>query len=929
VWIGTTDGLFSSTPGGSEIGLRLDGRVFDVEVGPEGVTWASTATGVHRIAPTGVATQVHPPDPFSVTGIQVTSLENGGAVLAIPSGIAPLNVVVTPDGRLDDWIQTPFFPTVLTRDSLGTVWLGGAGLTRWDGTMVANLPHLTTADGLVDNAVTALTVDAAGTLWTGTRSGISRYEGSAWLSHTLSPADPFFRDFAIEYLSGSTLDTLYAASGTVWNEDVFSFEGYFYRLSGEWIEPIERSDPPGGSLIAACDAVAAFPGGAWLAVNSRFLARVYGTRVDSTYEVPGRGRIRALLAMEDGNAWAATDSSLLRFNGASWEPVPGQDPVAYSALAGGEDGRILVGTRGNGAFIVDPVTFATEPYGGVEAQFIEQIVGPSRGGYWFRRGYGPGSIPGIRWIGPGPVLDFEALPTFGEPIVDIGSSGDGRTWVLTATHLHVLDLDSFIRHADRLWTAQPVGQGTPFSRSGGALLATPAGLALGGAILPTSSPGMITRRFVDRAGPIVRSALLDSALSSETGHFQIRAADLGTSATTRIWWQLDGGALMEAPGNIVDVTYDLPAGPHSIFARARDGFHNHSSLNQDFVIASTPPQVVLQSPAGGEVRGEVRIMASLDSTRFGSYSVDLREGTNSAWITLHTASVWPEPGAILHRWDTTTEKDGVWTIRVSQTNRLGLIGSALATVVVDNHFPDARITSPAALAATEGGTVYSEGYEPSSGATIFFPPHTFDRDIQVTLAPESHAFPGMALGQAFRLGVEGRAWSKQAVLTLHDSLCCSHRETGLALHREALDGTWTRVGGNAEAGPQRWVAAIADSGLYMLGVLESPAEGSVTPHVELSFAPRVLVRGGAATGVHVAIALEAESSVSVAVYNRAGRRIRTLARNTRAGPGSFVVSWDGRDEQERDAPPGVYLIHFRSINGEKVVERTGTVAVAG
>ena len=116
--------------------------------------------------------------------------------------------------------------------------------------------------------------------------------------------------------------------------------------------------------------------------------------------------------------------------------------------------------------------------------------------------------------------------------------------------------------------------------------------------------------------------------------------------------------------------------------------------------------------------------------------------------------------------------------------------------------------------------------------------------------------------------------------------------------------------------------------LNVLGVLESASPPLVAPGNELLFAPRVIVRDGSGVSLHAAIALPVESSVTVTVFNRAGRRVRTLAHDHRAGPGSFVVAWDGKDEGGEDSPPGLYFVRMRSSAAGSVVERTGTVAIA-
>jgi Peptidase family C25/FlgD Ig-like domain/Propeptide_C25 len=55
-----------------------------------------------------------------------------------------------------------------------------------------------------------------------------------------------------------------------------------------------------------------------------------------------------------------------------------------------------------------------------------------------------------------------------------------------------------------------------------------------------------------------------------------------------------------------------------------------------------------------------------------------------------------------------------------------------------------------------------------------------------------------------------------------------------------------------------------------------------------------------------------ESGVELVVYDLAGRLVRTLVNEASVQPGSYTVSWDGRDETGRQLFSGVYLYRFTS-----------------
>ena len=62
--------------------------------------------------------------------------------------------------------------------------------------------------------------------------------------------------------------------------------------------------------------------------------------------------------------------------------------------------------------------------------------------------------------------------------------------------------------------------------------------------------------------------------------------------------------------------------------------------------------------------------------------------------------------------------------------------------------------------------------------------------------------------------------------------------------------------------------------------------------------------------------LGAASLVSLDLYDVAGRRVRNLVRDTRS-VGEYADRWDGRDEDGKKAPAGVYFARLEA-NGQRV-----------
>jgi ligand-binding sensor domain-containing protein/signal transduction histidine kinase len=140
----------------------------------------------------------------SVTVLQQT--QDGYLWVGTAAGLARFDGVKFTEIALPkDGLNRPVAITALCEDTAGYVWVGteDRGLFSWkDG----QAQHYGTADGLLDENVTSLTLDAAGRLWIGTRRGVNRRDGSRWVAFTTR-----------EGLPDNSVSSVHAArSGTVW-----------------------------------------------------------------------------------------------------------------------------------------------------------------------------------------------------------------------------------------------------------------------------------------------------------------------------------------------------------------------------------------------------------------------------------------------------------------------------------------------------------------------------------------------------------------------------------------------------------------------------------------------------------------------------------------------------------------------------------------
>jgi len=63
--------------------------------------------------------------------------------------------------------------------------------------------------------------------------------------------------------------------------------------------------------------------------------------------------------------------------------------------------------------------------------------------------------------------------------------------------------------------------------------------------------------------------------------------------------------------------------------------------------------------------------------------------------------------------------------------------------------------------------------------------------------------------------------------------------------------------------------------------------------------------------------LARDARVSLAMYDAAGRLVRTLADEQKPA-GYYAVTWDGRDDLGRRVPAGVYFVKFETADHSQV-----------
>jgi signal transduction histidine kinase/ligand-binding sensor domain-containing protein/CheY-like chemotaxis protein/AraC-like DNA-binding protein len=214
--------------------------------------------------------------------------------------------------------------------------------------------HLTIADGLSQNAVTAIVQDRRGFLWLGTRDGLNRHDGRRFEVHRHDPFD------ATSLPGGDVTALLEDRRGALWVGTRDAGAARFDRRT-ERFAPVPGG-PTGHVTAFAEDA----SGAVWLGTATEGLYRCTFA-ADGTMRVErvahaatdpaslGDDHVRALLVDRRGTLWVGTDAGLDRLEGvgagrASFAHVTSRTPpplaladARVTALHEDERGRLWLG----------------------------------------------------------------------------------------------------------------------------------------------------------------------------------------------------------------------------------------------------------------------------------------------------------------------------------------------------------------------------------------------------------------------------------------------------------------------------------------------------------------------------------------------------------------------------------------------------------
>jgi ligand-binding sensor domain-containing protein len=775
----------------------------------------------------------------------------------------------------------------ILQDRSGAMWFGSyTGVTRYDG---VSWRTYTSADGLAGPAVNAMLEDRSGALWFGTYYGsVTRYDGVSWRTFTTTDG------LADTHLHAILEDR----SGALWFGTNFGgasrYDGTSWRtfttadgLANNRVEAMIE-DRNGVLWFGTAAGVSRYDGVSW--------------RTFTTADGLADNYVVSILEDRSGALWFGTFyAGVSRYDGVSWRTfttADGMAGISVACMLEARDGALWFGTSpfsytGGGVSRYDGVSWRTfTTADGLAYDGVSAMLEDSSGALWFGTGDGVSRYDGASW------RTFTTADGLADNFVySMLQDRTGTLWIGTGVGVSRYDGVSW-----RTFTSVD-GLGDNY---------VPSMLEGGDGTLWFANQG-VTAHTPDRVPPRTafptrpRAASANSVPSiSYVPAFDDQDIQFQYSLNNEPWSAWSPGVAW--PSRF------LPDGRYEFRVRARDDYDNVESPPESlrFEIDATPPSPSILVPgANAAVRESVAIRGTAADARFAYYRLECRARGAAAWITLVDRARAAVADGLLGGWNTRGLTDGRYELRLSVADTLGLTGTLVVPVSVDNEFPFAAQTSPALVTAAMGGDVYTD----DAAAHLYIPPHGLARDTIVTVwALAAAAVPATLPDGATRLspGVE-LSWGTVALTRAATlDLAIPAGAGGAAVvYAEGADLVWRRLGGTVDGTSGRVTVSVTAAGRYALFTdTGAPATTGAARLSALTLTPRVFSPHGsyAAPSVAIGFTLGRPGAVAVRVYNRAGRLVREVANGVALGAGANVVRWDGRDGNGREVEDGAYLV---------------------
>ncbi len=301
---------FTGMPGGlaglNSLGVDNRGTLYVSSDGAgfsayDGKAWKDYVSAEEKLASNRISALAQ-----DSAGVMWIATDNGVSYGKAGGGRIAWELMTAAEGKLPDNIVT-----AMSARPKGGMWFAAGAAALLDN---GRWTVLTTAQGLVQEAVTAIAVDDKDRAWFGTPAGISVWDGKRMTNFTRAQGMPDEQVQAL--LADGEVMWIGTPSGLV------RYDGKAWKVFNERSAGLPAPD---------VSALAKTASGQLLVGTSNGLARFDGARATLVQEVAGN-MVTGISVGKDGTVWAATLQGAYRFDGKSWRQFTTADGLPTDSL---------------------------------------------------------------------------------------------------------------------------------------------------------------------------------------------------------------------------------------------------------------------------------------------------------------------------------------------------------------------------------------------------------------------------------------------------------------------------------------------------------------------------------------------------------------------------------------------------------------------
>lgn len=238
--------------------------------------------------------------------------------------------------------------------------------------------QLTVAHGLPSNRINAIAQDRQGYLWIATSDGLARFDG---LGFRIWRIEQGLRDNFVWTVHIDARDRVWVGTRSAGVAMLDRDRGRF-----TWYD---RNSGLGGDTIWSIASTR--DGALWFGTADAGLYRLHHGRIAHFGAAPADPRglpdagIRRLVAMPDGGLWIGTGNGVARWTGRDFERLPGDalgSPLV-NGMATERDGTLWIGTPKGVAVRRPDGSTSAAPWAGVRHSILHVLLHDRGGTYWF------------------------------------------------------------------------------------------------------------------------------------------------------------------------------------------------------------------------------------------------------------------------------------------------------------------------------------------------------------------------------------------------------------------------------------------------------------------------------------------------------------------------------------------------------------------